>query len=66
MRPLGAVLSDIDTFVPNPNDADTWLRLDALLAELFGQSEDLTPAIEALLRVLERFPRHDATACSSA
>ena len=57
MRPLGSILTDIDAFIPNPN-AD-WLRLDALLAEVFERSEDLTPAIETLLRVFERFPRHD-------
>ena len=58
-RPLSTVLTEINAYVPNPADRDTWLRFDSLLAEVFQRDEDLKPAIETLLGIFERFPRHD-------
>ncbi len=51
------VLAEIEAFVPN--DQHAWLRLDALLAEVFELDGWHAPAIETLLNLFERFPRHD-------
>lgn len=51
------MLAEIDAFIPSDDGA--WLRLDATLAEVFTRDEDLKPAIETLLNLFERFPRHD-------
>ena len=53
------MLTEINANTPNPADRGTWLRFDSLLAEVFQRDEDLTPAIDTLLSLFERFPRHD-------
>jgi hypothetical protein len=58
MRALAAVLADIERFDPSTADRG-WLALDGYVAELFAGKRTLAPAIEPLLRVLERFPRGD-------
>ena len=54
-RPIAAIISDIDEFLPRDGD---WNRLDRLLGELFG-SDQPHLGIVPLLRVFERFPDED-------
>jgi hypothetical protein len=56
-RPLADVLEDIERFTPGPDKS--WLPFDALLREAFDAGGDQASAIVPLLRVFERFPRHD-------
>jgi len=60
-RPLAQILADIEQFRPDPSKDREWLRLDGYLNELFAhkRKKDLQRAIEPLLRLFERFPRHD-------
>ena len=55
MRPSENIIADINEFGPQD---DNWLRLDALLNELWetGEQEKFT---KDLLRVFERFPEED-------
>ena len=54
-RAASDIIKDIDRFQPNDGQ---WLALDQLLQELF-QSGSPAIGIDAMLRVLERFPAED-------
>jgi hypothetical protein len=56
-RPLATVIAEIEHFAPGADGS--WLSLDALLQEAATCAPDLAPAVEPLLRLFERFPRHD-------
>lgn len=53
-RSQDEILSDIDQFEPIPED--DWLRLDALLGELWQTTEVTEACLPVLFRVFERFP----------
>jgi len=53
-RPQNEILSDIDQFEPGPEG--DWLRLDALLGELWLTTEVTETCLPVLFRVFERFP----------
>ncbi len=53
---MNELLARIESFQP---ENDSWLLLDAHVQALFAHGGDLAPALPALLRVFERFPRHD-------
>lgn len=52
------LLAKIEAFAPSPAD-DNWQELDALVGELFASGPAQYAWLPALLRVFERFPRHD-------
>jgi len=57
-RPLSTVLQELDAYVVDPTVRDTWLGLEGLLAEVFTHDQT-SSAARALLRLFERYPRHD-------
>jgi hypothetical protein len=55
MRSLAEILDDVRSFDPREQE---WLELDALIQEIGGLPPDRA-ALEPLLGVFLRFPRHD-------
>ncbi|HLL23958.1 MAG TPA: hypothetical protein VK427_17620 [Kofleriaceae bacterium] len=54
---LAELLARIDAFAPA--DDGNWRALDELVQAVFAHDGDLFPALPTLLRVFERYPRHD-------
>lgn len=52
------LLAKIEAFAPSPA-GDNWRELDALVSALFSSGPAQYAWVPALLRVFERFPRHD-------
>ncbi len=58
MRPISAILHDIEKF--QPTDDGNWLALDDLLQELWSEEEGPAEALVPLFHLLERFPEEES------